>query len=340
MSREGAHVNREMAVGLMGGNHLTMSLLLYVVIVMMLPVFVQGEDKVDLTETARTLLEGGTARKKTLIKSRPMVIPLSDNTDLMLVRVKGGSFMMGPKDNFYRHQVTISHDFWIGCYEVTGKQFETVMSTGNKWIDDKNAELPKVKVSYKQAKEFCEKITEKYRKLNVLPDGYYFSLPTEAQWEYAAGGGLYGSGLKYSGSDDVDAVAWYGRNSQGTLHKVGQKKPNELGIYDMSGNVSEWCLDTFKEYEPREVIDPEVNVKYLFWKRVCRGGSWNSTQPERCGVVFRDHNDPDDYYGDIGFRVVLVYDKTSRTKALSAEQWTERMDKFGKLKFSDLLKWK
>jgi len=149
--------------------------------------------------------------------------------------------------------------------------------------DFKGDDLPVEKVSWNDAKEFI-------KKLNVKT-GKNYRLPTEKEWEYAAREGKAKSSYEYSGSNDVDEVAWYGENSDDATHKVGTKKPNALGIYDMTGNVWEWCEDCY---------DSSCS------DRVLRGGSWHSSA-QNCRVADRSDISPGDSDSDslLGFRLVL-----------------------------------
>jgi formylglycine-generating enzyme required for sulfatase activity len=137
--------------------------------------------------------------------------------------------------------------------------------------------------------------------LNELT-GKNYRLVTEAEWEYAARGGNKSRGYKYSGSNNLDAVAWYEDNSDYEMHPVGRKAPNELGIYDMSGNVWEWCYDWWGDYTDEPQIDPTGPEEG--YSRVLRGGSFNWVfSMKECRVSYRERNDP--YYG-AGFRIVLI----------------------------------
>ena len=151
-------------------------------------------------------------------------------------------------------------------------------------------------------------------KLNQLtegnrPDGYHYNLPTEAQWEYAA---RANSPFEYSGSDKLKEVAWYNLNSHRETKTVGQKAPNDFGLYDMSGNVWEWCRDKYDYgenyyqacFDKGIVKDPTGIENGTF--RVIRGGSWSNT-PRDCRVACRDSYPPSRRYGDIGFRLVLSF---------------------------------
>ena len=173
-------------------------------------------------------------------------------------------------------------NYYIGKYEVTQAQWKAVM--GNNPADFKGADRPVECVSWHKAMQFCEKLNY----LELAPAGYEFSLPTVVQWKYAARGGNKNKGYEYSGSNDIEEVAWYGKNSGGQTHPVGEKKPNELGLYDMSGNVWEWCLDAFGS------------------DRIGCGGGWSS-DAEFCHVARRLHfSDPGKRYYAGGFRLVLV----------------------------------
>ncbi|MDR0415359.1 MAG: SUMF1/EgtB/PvdO family nonheme iron enzyme [Prevotellaceae bacterium] len=171
--------------------------------------------------------------------------------------------------------------FHIGKYEVTQEQYQAIMSTNRSYFSGDN--LPVEHVSWNDVREFI-------KKLNVST-GRSYRLPTEAEWEYAARGGTKKSDYEYSGGDDIDAVAWYKSNSDGQTHTVGQKKANALGIYDMSGNVWEWCQNCY---------DSSCS------SRVNRGGSWHY-DAENCRVARRMSitNDPDYSWSDVGFRLVL-----------------------------------
>ena len=210
-----------------------------------------------------------------------------------MVFVEGGTFMMGSDEGYNEkpHQVTLS-SYCIGKYEVTQELWEVVM--GNNPSKFKGLSKPVDHVSWDDCQEFI-------RKLNNLT-GKNFKLPTEAQWEYAARGGKKSNGYRYSGSDIIRRVAWYESNSGKQTHDVGTKSPNELGIYDMTGNVYEWCNDWFGSYSSSSQTNPAGPSSGS--DRVCRGGSV-STMVSCCRVSFRNRNSPDDPSGNVGLRLCL-----------------------------------
>ncbi|MDR0982540.1 MAG: SUMF1/EgtB/PvdO family nonheme iron enzyme [Culturomica sp.] len=212
-----------------------------------------------------------------------------------MIAVKGGTFTMGSSsgDNDEKpvHSVTVS-DFKIGKYEVTQAQWRAVMGSNPSYFKGDN--LPVEKVSWDDCQEFI-------RKLNAAT-GKNYRLPTEAEWEYAARGGSRSNGYEYSGSNTLGDVAWYDSNSGNETHPVGRKKPNELGIYDMSGNVWEWCSDWYGSYSSGSQTNPKGAASGSY--RVYRGGSWYGNAA-RCRVAFRHGNSPDDRRSILGFRLVL-----------------------------------
>ena len=147
---------------------------------------------------------------------------------------------------------------------------------------------------------FCRKLNDEGK----APRGWKFTLPTEAQWEYAARGGKRSGGYTYSGSNDVDDVAWYTSNSGWETHAVRQKRANELDLYDMSGNVWEWCLDGKRSYSSSAVTDPQGPVS-SFSGRVLRGGSRNGSA-QNCRSAYRFYYGPDYRSDSCGFRLALV----------------------------------
>ena len=212
-----------------------------------------------------------------------------------MVRVEGGTFHMGAtseqegeaySDEKPVHSVTLS-SYYIGKTEVTQALWQAVMGSNPSYF--KGSALPVESVSWDDCQEFIQK-------LNRLT-GRNFRLPTEAEWEFACRGGNNSRGYKYSGSNDIDNVAWYWDNSGGKTHPVGTKAPNELGIYDMSGNVWEWCSDWYADYTSYSQTDPTGPQSGSI--RVGRGGSWRGIA-WRCRSSSRGGNDPagrDDYLG-------------------------------------------
>lgn len=156
---------------------------------------------------------------------------------------------------------------------------------------------PMYYVSYEEAKDFCQELS--------LLTGKTYLLPTEAQWEFAARGGNKGknSDNKYSGSYSIDAVAWYDGNSNNTTHSIGQKRANQLGIYDMSGNVWEWCSDWSGDYSSNSQTNPTGPSSGQY--RVLRGGSWDGGA-RHCRVSNRRNGNPSYRYNSYGFRVVCL----------------------------------
>ncbi len=219
-----------------------------------------------------------------------------------MVRVKGGTFTMGATaeqggdaDSVEKpaHQVTLS-SFMMGQTEVTQELWQAVMgSNPSRW---KGPKLPVEQVSWDDCQEFV-------KKLNALT-GQHFRLPTEAEWEYAARGGSKSQGYKYSGSNNLGDVAWYDDNSGRTTHDVATKQPNELGIYDMSGNVWEWCQDWYGEnyYSSSPSSNPQGPSSGS--RRVCRGGSWYSGAGD-CRVAYRNRSCADGRGLNLGLRLAL-----------------------------------
>jgi formylglycine-generating enzyme required for sulfatase activity len=185
-----------------------------------------------------------------------------------MVFVEGGTFMMGSEDGYDSekpaHRVTLD-SFEIGKYPVTQAQWQAVMGSNPSHFKS-NPQHPVEMVSWNEVQEFI-------KKLDSMTDEHY-RLPTEAEWEYAARGGKKSKGYRYAGSNDAAEVAWYDGNSRKNTQPVGQKKPNELGLYDMSGNVYEWCLDFYDEdyYKKSPTRNPMNNNETTF--KVLRGGSW------------------------------------------------------------------
>ena len=221
--------------------------------------------------------------------------------EFKMLRVEGGTFQMGATseqgsdayDKEYPvHSVTLS-DYYIGQTQVTQELWEAVMGSNPSEFKGDN-QRPVENVSWNDCQEFIEK-------LNRLT-GKNFRLPTEAEWEYAARGGNKSKGYKYSGSNDVNAVAWYGNNSRVKTLPVATKQSNELGLYDMSGNVWEWCQDWYGDYWSRSQSNPKgANIGS---HRILRGGGWCS-RAESVRVSYRYGSTPDDRDDSYGLRLAL-----------------------------------
>jgi formylglycine-generating enzyme required for sulfatase activity len=217
----------------------------------------------------------------------------TEGYEFEMIKVGGGTFQMGnnagKNDEKPTHSVTVD-SFQIGKYEVTQTEWMAVMGTNPSYF--KCPSCPVEMVTWDEIQVFIQKINAK--------TGKKYRLPTESEWEFAARGGNRSKGYQYSGSNNIDSVAWVRKNASQKTHPVGQKQPNELGIYDMSGNVWEFCSDWFKGYpESKEVTD------YTGKARVIRGGAWGNV-PKNCTNTFRyDYFDLTKRNAGVGFRLVL-----------------------------------
>ena len=247
-----------------------------------------------------SILEGQTATLSGELTTGRITIPVKDGISIDMVRVEAGTFTMGAtaemKDPYIdekpTHQVTLTNDYYIGKNEVTQALWQAVM--GNNPSSFKGDNLPVEKVSWNDCQEFISK-------LNRIT-GKTFRLPTEAEWEYAACGGNKSRGYQYSGSNNLSDVAWYYDNSGSKTHSVGTKQANELGIYDMSGNVWEWCQDWKGFYSSFSQVNPTGADSGS--GRVYRGGSW-SYFARLCRSSCRNSYSPDGRYSSLGLRLVL-----------------------------------
>ena len=266
----------------------------------------QGEEESVYQPAEREVLKptkGQVAKNGLLINWSSSVTPKQKEVLSRLVgnmvQVKGGRFQMGGtpeqgsdvySDEKPVHEVTLS-DYYMGKYEVRQSEWEAVMGSNPSRF--KGADLPVERVSWEDCHEFIGR-------LNALT-GLNFKLPTEAQWEYAARGGRLSKGYKYSGSNNLGEVGWYGSNSGNCTHRVGEKQPNELGLYDMSGNVWEWCEDWYGDYSITSQRDPLGAASGSC--RVLRGGCW-SNEAGCCRVSDRYGNAPGVRSDGLGFRLV------------------------------------
>jgi len=233
---------------------------------------------------------------------------------MQMIFVKGASFFMGSDDPHFHdaeydnerpvHRVSIG-SYYIGKTEVTNAQWRKVMGVfppayNGVDYDNKDCEnCPVVKVSWDDVHEFIRKLNEKF------PNKHY-RLPTETEWEYAARGGKYTNNYLYSGSNKISEVSWNGK-SKGTTHEVAQKKANEIGIFDMSGNVLEWCSDWYGEdYYSKTVDEIDPKGPKTGAKRVLRGGSYFDDDIT-CRTTYRSRFPPDTRQWNIGFRLALDY---------------------------------
>lgn len=264
-------------------------------------------------------LFGGSVLSSSSTSNRPTTTQNQDFTEtayglnMRMIYVEGGSFTMGctseqggdcDSDESPSRYVTVN-SFYMGMLEVTQSQWEKVMGTSvyqqkNKANPDgpmrgTGADYPMYYVSWEEAREFCRRLSQQ--------TGKTYRLPTEAEWEYAARGGKKNESTKYSGSNYLGSVAWYSDNSNNSAHPCGTKQANALGIYDMSGNVWEWCEDWFGNYVSYDTNNPKGATMGQY--RVLRGGGWINFASS-CRVTNRGINSPDYRYNYYGFRVVLV----------------------------------
>ncbi|WP_258367427.1 SUMF1/EgtB/PvdO family nonheme iron enzyme, partial [Mesotoga sp. TolDC] len=251
---------------------------------------------------------------------------LSSSSVPPMVLVERGSFTMGDtwgdgeSDEKPTHKVTFTYDFYLGKYEITFDEYDDFCeATGRSKPKDEDwgrGQRPVINVSWDDAIGFCNWLSEK----DKLPKAYDndgnlldkdgritadpanvvgYRLPTEAEWEYAARGGNKSKGYKYSGSDNVDKVAWYGLNLGSKTQEVGKKTPNELGIYDMSGNVWEWCSDRYGHYSSSAKTNPYNDSGS---GRVDRGGGWSNLATV-ARVANRGNFSPTFMRNNLGFRI-------------------------------------
>lgn len=257
------------------------------------------------------------ARFKVVAQKTDKITFTLKDVSFVMIAVEGGTFTMGAtseqgsdakSDESPTHQVTLS-EYYIGQTEVTQGLWKAVMETTVRQQRDKanpdwsiNGEgdnYPMYYINWEECQGFIYKLNTI---LSSQLGGKHFALPTEAQWEYAARGGKKSKGYKYSGSSSIGTVAWYKDNSGNSSHPVASKNPNELGIYDMCGNVEEWCQDRWGIYSSSSQTNPtgaSSGSSFLH-----RGGCW-SFEAKSCRVTNRISNPPTDRFNGMGLRLVL-----------------------------------
>jgi len=233
-----------------------------------------------------------------------LTLALDGGVTLVLKAITAGTFMMGSPvaedgrdgNEGPRTRVTITKGFLLGQTEVTQAQWQAVMVNNPSAFP--GADRPVERVSWENAMEFCRKLTDQQQATGRLPAGHSYTLPTEAQWEYACRAGTSG---RFSGTPD--AMGWYFSNWGNETKPVRQKQANVWGLYDMHGNVWEWCSDIYEDKLPGGTVSDPKGAS-AGSHRVLRGGSWFSAA-ENCRSAVRDRREPDDYDYNLGFRLVL-----------------------------------
>jgi formylglycine-generating enzyme required for sulfatase activity len=246
---------------------------------------------------------------------------------LELVPIPAGEFLMGSPpdekgrfDSETQHQVRLTVPFWIGRYPVTQAEYQAVMGTNPS--EFKGERRPVENVDWHEAMAFCQQLTERARQAGWLPDDFAFRLPTEAEWEYACRAGTttaFNDGsdcTKPEGKDPaLDRLGWFDKNSGRETHPVGEKQPNAWGLYDMHGNVWEWCWDGKRKYTTEPQLDPVGPLEGA--RRVVRGGSyWYNAR--RCRSAYRSAIEPGYRYGNQGFRLAAGQEFEGGAKASGA----------------------
>ena len=213
-----------------------------------------------------------------------------------------GTFRMGsPEEEEDRwddetlHTVTLTLGFWLSDHQTIQQEYEAVMGSNPSRF--KGADRPVETMSWDESVEFCRKLTDQQRKQGMLPEGWAWRLPTEAEWEYAARAGT--AGPRHG---ELDAIAWHSGNSGSETHPVKQKVANAWGLFDMLGNVWKWCSDWYGDYPTGAMADPTGPNSGS--RRVARGGSWRYGARD-CRSAFRRRDDPGNRSSNLGFRPVL-----------------------------------
>jgi formylglycine-generating enzyme required for sulfatase activity len=259
--------------------------------------------KLDGTDLTNACLEGANLTGITLTQPIPgfgFTQALSETVKLELVWIPAGSFQMGAGGD-EQVQVTLSRGFWIGKYPVTQQQYEALIGKNPSRFKDSGADAPVDTVNWSEATAFCRKLTERLG-MAMCASTFAYRLPTEAEWEYACRAGSTGRYCFGNDESKLGEYAWYDKNSGNKTHPVGEKQPNLWGLYDMHGNVWEWCQDWYGPYPKGQVTDPTGPTEGQY--RGLRGGSWYSN-PAYLSSSSRDRDHPGvrDDYG--GFRCVL-----------------------------------
>ena len=248
-------------------------------------------------------LDSDNSGKKSLSQMRTFLVK---GVEFKMVYVEGGTFIMGGDETDIdtypnespRHEVTLS-GYYIGETQVTQALWRAVMGE-NPSTFKRDPNYPVTDVSWVDCRNFIRQLN----KLVKLTD-MKFHLPTEAQWEFAARGGIYTKGYKYAGSKDIFDVAWFNDNSKGQIHPVAEMEPNELHLFDMSGNVEEWCQDYFGLYNNDAISESDPTGPENGDSRIIRGGHFGNVA-NRCRVTSREYTYPKKASGYVGLRLALV----------------------------------
>jgi formylglycine-generating enzyme required for sulfatase activity len=222
----------------------------------------------------------------------PKLVPLPN-----MVQIKPGSFQR------QKYTVTLTREFWLGKYEVTQAEYAAVMGTNQSYFKEEGDLRPVEKVSHTDAQAYCGLLTSKERQEGRLPTPYEYRLPTEAEWEYACRAGTTNF-FSFDDQSKAASYAWTLENSEGKTHQVGQKLPNPWGLYDMHGNVWEWCADWFAKYPEADVRDPLGAPAGKH--KVFRGGGWNN-EIQFARSANRFVMAPTNGIHFVGFRVALGF---------------------------------
>jgi len=249
-----------------------------------------------LTTAQQAILQGITAN---------FISQLTSERGIKLVPIPAGTYLMGsPEDEKYSEpnegpqtKVILSQYFFLGATDVTQSQYAAVMDSTPSHFSQTNADAPVENVSWLDAMSFCQKLTLQEHIAGHLPEDYAFTLPTEAQWEYACRAGTTGPN-----TGDLDTTAWFGKTSGQTTHQVSTKQPNVWGLYDMYGNVKQWCLDWYGNYPGGMIMDPTGPSSGTY--RVVRGSDWTSATAQ-CRSAVRNFALPASSNRFIGFRIAL-----------------------------------
>ena len=224
---------------------------------------------------------------------------VKNNSGMEFAYVPAGNFQMGSDKGTSQerpiHQVTFARGFYMGRYEVTIAQWQSMMGNNPSSVPDCGGDCPVDNVSWNDAQEFINK-------LNAKNDGYTYRLPSEAEWEYACRAGTTG---EFAG--DFDAMAWNYANANNTWHPVGKKKPNAWGLYDMHGNVAEWVMDVYHmDYNDAPTDGSAWLSGGVSDRRMNRGGNYFFNEPHSNSSSVRSYEDPGKGRDGIGFRVAAV----------------------------------